>query len=180
MRFLSGETDEDHQALSLPRLARGRHTRGGKRHDWDHRLSAETAAAVWEPSHRCALQVFTHTFKHFISMVKCFYNICKCSCAAVLVQGEQVHLLHWAISWSGSRQRACWTCSKLWRVYACRGHIWSKLWWVSAEKIMQFMKKIAVVNAMLLHPRCYTEMQICLWGCDWLLVPIALPWLREF
>lgn len=49
-------------------------------------------------------------------------------CAAVLVQGEQVRSLHWAISWSESRQKACWTCSKLWRVYACRGLIWSKLW----------------------------------------------------
>lgn len=55
---LKGEADEGDQALPLPRLAGGRHPGRGERHDRHHRLSAETAAAVWEPSHRRTLQVF--------------------------------------------------------------------------------------------------------------------------
>lgn len=85
----------------------------------------------------CTAGIYTHIqafYIHgqvFLQYLQEF--LCLCLCAAVLVQGEQVRSLHWAISWSGSRQKACWTCSKLWRVYACRGHIWSKLWWVSAD-----------------------------------------------
>lgn len=56
-----GEADEGDQALPLPRLARGRYPSRGKRHDRHHRLSAETTAAIREPSHRRTLQV---TWKH--------------------------------------------------------------------------------------------------------------------
>lgn len=72
---LKGEAAEGDQALPLPRLAGGRHPGRGKRHDRHHRLSAETAAAVWEPSHHRTLQVFRHTFEPFTSTYRylCFY-----------------------------------------------------------------------------------------------------------
>lgn len=54
---LLGEADEGDPALPLPRLAGGRHPGRGQRHDRHHRLGAETAAAVGEPSHRRTLQV---------------------------------------------------------------------------------------------------------------------------
>lgn len=58
---LKGEADEAGQALPLPRLAGDRHPSRGQRHDRHHRLSAETAAAVREPSHRRTLQVARDT-----------------------------------------------------------------------------------------------------------------------
>ena len=51
-----------------------------------------------------------------------------CFCVVALVQVAQVLSLHWATFWSASRRKGCWTCSKLWKVYACRGLTWSKLW----------------------------------------------------
>lgn len=65
----TGEADKDDQALPLPWLAGGRHSSRGKRHDRHHCLSAETTAAVWEPSYRCTLQVFKHIVEPFIVII---------------------------------------------------------------------------------------------------------------
>lgn len=74
---LKGEADEGDQALPLPRLAGGRHPGRGKRHDRHRRLRAETAAAVWEPSHHRTLQVFRHTFEPFIFPYRYLYFYCS-------------------------------------------------------------------------------------------------------
>lgn len=54
-------------------MARGWYPGRGERHDRHHRLSAETAAAVWEPSYCSTLQVASkHTFK----LLYFHYHIC--------------------------------------------------------------------------------------------------------
>lgn len=123
-----GEADKGDQTLPLPRLAGGGNSHRGERYDRHHRLSSTTAAAVWGSPHCCTLQVSGQTLHLHCSQTAAFFKRFFASAFVALVQVEQVRSLHWAIFWSGSRRKDCWTCSKLWKVYACRGLTWSKLW----------------------------------------------------
>lgn len=53
----TGKQEQTDPAVPLPRLARSWDPRGWQGDDQHHCSSAETAAAVWQPPHHCALQV---------------------------------------------------------------------------------------------------------------------------
>lgn len=79
-----GKAVTTHSTLPLPRMAWDWNTSWWKRDDWHYCRCAEAAAAVWKPSHNCALQVRNFrltTLKHDVHhQLEILYSLLHYGC----------------------------------------------------------------------------------------------------